>query len=191
MSKRITLENNNKQNFVLRGFNSIQIGLYFITFTFLFKSLFDGFLSDVSLLGMMSVEIVEFSAIAFILLLILLSGLAVLFSSRRITKRSGYKLMNKKSFRQFAFYLGWTLPSFLILYTTAYSGHSMYVGVAFLFLLGTILIVLNSNKKRPLYLLAVTSLSLGMISYLIPTYWYSSLMIMGGAFFVYGIMIKK
>lgn len=191
MSEAVSPENNNQQNFILRGFNSIQIGLYFILFTFLFKSLFDGFLSDVSLLGMMSIEIIEIAAIAFITLLISLSGLAVFFSSRRLAKRSGYKLMNKKTFRQFAFYLGWTLPAFLILYTTANAGHSMYVGVAFLFLLGTILIVLNSGKKKPLYLLGVISLVLAIISYIIPTYWYSSLMIMGGAFFVYGVMIRK
>lgn len=182
---------NTSQNFILRGFNSIQIGIYLILFTFLFKSLFDGFLSDISMIGMVSIEIIEIAAIVFISLLISLSGFAVFFSSRRLARRSDYKLMNKRTFRQFAFYLGWTFPAFLILYVIVNGGYSMYAGVSFLLLLGTILLVLNSSKKKPLYLLAGMSIALALISYLIPTYWYSSLMIMGGAFIVYGIMIRK
>lgn len=190
MNKQVA-QQNTSQNFILRGFNSIQIGLYLILFTFIFKSLFDGFLSDVSLLGMMSIEIIELAATVFIVLLIALSGLAIFFSSRRLARRSGYKLMNKQTFRQFAFYLGFTLPAFLILYSIVGGGYSIYAGVSFLFLMGTILIILNSTKKKPLYLLAGLSIGLALISYLIPTYWYSSLMIMGGAFIVYGIMIRK
>ena len=143
------------------------------------------------MLGMMSIEIIELAAVVFIVLFILLSGLAVLFSSRRRVRRSGHKLMNKKSFRQFAIYLGGTLPSFLILYTMANGGYSMFTGVSFLFLLGAILIGLNPSKKKPLYLLSGLSIGLALISFLIPSYWYSSVMIMGGAFIVHGIMFRK
>ena len=191
MGKNRTFIDNHSQNFVLRGFNSIQIGIYLLLFVFILKSLLDGFLSDVSMLGMMSVEIIELVALLLIVLFILLSGLAVLFSNRRRTRRAGHKLMNKKTFRQFAFYMGWTLPAFLILYTIANGGHSMFSGVSFLFLLGVILIGLNTSKKKPLYLLASLSIGLALISFLIPSYWYSSLLILGGAFIVYGIMIRK
>jgi hypothetical protein len=191
MGKNRTLTINDTQNFILKGSNSIQIGIYLLLFVFILKSLLDGFLSDVSMLGMMSIEIIELAAFIFISLFILLSGLAVLFSNRRRTRRAGYKLMNKKTFRQFAFYLGWTLPAFLIIYSIANGGYSMFAGVSFLFLLGTILIGLNSSKKKALYILSGLSIGLAVISYLIPSYWYSSILIMGGAFIVYGIMIRK
>jgi len=191
MSQRKDTETNTNQNFILRSFNSVQIGLYLILFTFLFKSLFDGFLSDTSMLGMISIEIIELAASLFIILFFLLSGFAVLFSSRRLAKKSGYKLWNKKTFRQFTFYFGWSFPAYVILYILANGGYSIYLGVSLLFLIGMILIGLNTAKKKSMYLLAGLSIGLAIISYLIPSYWYSSLMILGGAFIVYGIMIKK
>lgn len=188
---KLTAQPNTSQNFILRGFNSIQVGLYLILFTFIFKSLFDGFLSDVSMLGMMSIEIIELMATVFIVLFIMLSGFAIFFSSRRLARKSGYKLMNKKTFRQFAFYVSTSFPAFIVLYFLASGGYSMYIGIAMLLFFGLILLGLNSQKKKPMFLLAGLSLLLAIISFLIPTYWYSSLMIMGGAFIVYGIMIKK
>ena len=59
MAKSKNLQPNTNVNFILKGVNSIQIGIYFLLFAYFTKSLVDGFLSDSSMLGMMSIEIIE------------------------------------------------------------------------------------------------------------------------------------
>ena len=191
MSKNRALTSNNNQNVLLNGLNSIQVGLYLLLFSFIFKSLLDAFLSDVSMLGMMSIEIIEWMGSVLFFLFILLSGMAVLFSSKRLAKRSGYLLMNQKTQKQCVFYLSNSLIAFFALYALMYFGYSMYVGIGILLSMGLILLILNSQKKKAMYLLAATSLLLALISYLIPNYWYSSFMIMGVAFIVYGMIHRK
>ena len=190
MNKR-TLRENETQNFALRGFNSVQVGIYFLLAAFIIKSLLDGFLSDVSMLGMMSIQIIEGVGLYLVIFFVILSGLAVFFSSRRRMRKSGYKIWNKKSVRQLVSYYVSAIAAIIILMSIKSSGYSMYLGVSFLFLLGSILVSINTEKKKPLYLLAAVSLGLAALSYFIPTYWYSSLLIMGISFVVYGIMIRK
>jgi threonine/homoserine efflux transporter RhtA len=186
-----TLQTNTAQNFILRGFNSIQVGIYLLISAFLLKSLLDGFLSDVSMLGMMSIEIIETVGFALVLFVFVFSGIAVFFSSRRRLKKSGFKLWNKKTWTHLAIYVLWCVTGIALLFYQKADGYSMYLAISFLFMLGLTLALLNSQRKKPLYLLAVMSIGLAVISYLIPSYWYSSLLIMGGAFIVYGIMIRK
>ena len=66
-----------------------------------------------------------------------------------------------------------------------------YITPFFMLYLGLLLGVLNSKRKKEHYLLAIIPILLAIIVYIIPTYWYSSLLIMGGSFFVYGIMGKE
>lgn len=190
MNKKTLLESN-AQNFILKGFNSVQVGVYFLIAAFLLKSLLDGFLSDVSMLGMMSIEIIESVGLFLVIFLILFSGLAIFFSSRRQARKSGVRIWNKKSVKQLVFFYLLAIVSIFVMLFTKANGYSMYLGVFFLFFVGFILASLNTKKKKPLYLLAAISIGLAALSYFIPTYWYSSLLILGIAFVVYGIMIRK
>ena len=59
MGKSKNLQANNSQNFILKGLNSIQVGLYFLLSVYILKSLLEAFLSDESFLAMMSIQIIE------------------------------------------------------------------------------------------------------------------------------------
>ena len=191
MGRTRNLQSNTSQNFILRGFNSIQIGLYLLLFAYVLKSLLDGFLSDVSLLGMMSIEVIETVGLSVLTLFILLSGLAVFFSNRRRFRKLGEKVWNKDSKSKMMEYYVLSILGFVLLFALKNSSFSMYLPTAFLAYLALMLVGLNRKRKKPLILLASISLLLGILSFLIPSYWYSSFLIVGIGFVLYGIMIRK
>ncbi len=191
MGKNRTLTNNDTQNFILKGSNSIQIGIYLLLFVFILKSLLDGFLSDVSMLGMMSIEIIESVGFSLIVLLILLSATALFFSSRRTMRKAGFKLWNKISRKQFIIYF---VASFALLFGLSFLkslGFSNFLGPLFLLSFGIILLISNAKRKKTHLLLSGISAILAVLVFLIPSYWYSAILILGAALIVYGIMIRK
>ncbi len=191
MHKNKNLNVNSSQNFILRGLNSIQIGLYFLLGAFLLKSLLQGFLSDTSMLGMMSIEIIEVVGLSVTILLFLFSALAIFFSSRRYARKADYKVWNKASKTQLWRYLSFALIGIVLLKMSVQFGYVGYLAPLILILLGLILLLLNSKKKKPYYLLSLISIFLGILVFLIPSYWYSALLIVGASFLVYGIVVRR
>ena len=59
MSKKKDLHDNFSLNFVLRSFNSVQIGLYLLLGAYLLKSSLQNFIADENPMGMLSIEIIE------------------------------------------------------------------------------------------------------------------------------------
>ena len=49
---------NTTQNFILKGFNSIQIGLYILLASYVINDSILGFIADSNPLGMLSIEII-------------------------------------------------------------------------------------------------------------------------------------
>jgi len=190
MGKNKNLTTNSDQNFILKGFNSIQIGLYILLGAYLIKSLLQNFIADENPIGMMSIEIIEVLSLSIVILVILFSTLAIFFSSRRQSRRSHHKVWNKKSKTHFWKFITLTIIGLLVLNYMHNSGYIKYLSPGFLLYFGLMLILLNSKKKKPYYLLAVISMILSVLVFLIPTYWYSSLLIVGVGFLVYGIMKK-
>ena len=192
MSNNKILTKTTKQNFKLYGFNSILIGLYFILFSYIIKLLIDGFLSEMSMMGMMSIQIIEIIGFSLSLLLIFLTAFAIYFSNKRQLKKQGSKIWNSlsktKSIRYFLFFFTTVLFSSLILET----GYPNYLAVFILMMIGVyfLIIAIKSPQKKALKSIAFISIILAIITFLIPTYWYSSFNIVGVSFFVYGLMIK-
>jgi hypothetical protein len=143
------------------------------------------------MLGMMSIEIIEIVGLSLAILFVILSGFAVYFSNRRRLKTSENNLWNKASKKQAALFVGISILFLGILYGLKLFGFSAYLGVAFLLSVGLALILLNSSREKSMYLLAILCLSLAILTLLIPSYWYSALLIAGVGFIVYGIIIKK
>lgn len=190
MVKNRNLEENNSQNFILKGFNSIQIGLYFMLGAYIVNALLLSFLSDTSPLGMMSIQIVESISFFVIIFITLLSMLAVFFSSRRLARKSSIKVWNKVSKQHFINFLLLVLPGVFFVTLIKNLGIN-YITPFFLIFLGFVLIILNSKKKTNYYLLATIPILLSVIVYIIPTYWFSSLLIVGGSFFVFGLINRN
>ena len=84
-------------NFILKGFTSILIGVYFLVAAYLIKFILDGFLIDGNPMGMMSAEIIEILIIVITFFLFLFSSLALFFKGRRTAKKNHYKLWSEKT----------------------------------------------------------------------------------------------
>ena len=77
-SKNLTT--NNTQNFILKGFNSIQIGLYMLLGVYVINASILGFIADSNPLGMLSIEIIESICMFMVVLVVFFSMFAVFFS---------------------------------------------------------------------------------------------------------------
>lgn len=178
-------------NFSLKGFASIQIGIYLLVAAFLIKSILEGFLIDDNPLGMLSAELVEIFIITIALFTFLFSSLAIYFKGRRKAKKFQYKLMNKKTKAVFGKYLLSFIILFFILVFLTKQGFINYITPVFLIAYGLILFLLKNKERNKLLVISGICLLLACICFLIPNYWYSSIFILGIAHATYGIVVKK
>ena len=104
MASSKNLTTNTAQNFILRGFNSIQIGLYMLLGVYVINAAILGFIADSNPLGMLSIEIIESICMFMVVLVGFFSMFAVFFSSRRAARKSGLAVWNAASKKQFGLY---------------------------------------------------------------------------------------
>lgn len=191
MSSNQHLNPNNSRNFTLFGHNSILIGTYLLLFVYALRSMLDGFLLETSMLGMMSIEIIELTGLSFTILFAILSGTAVFFSCRRNCRKNHIKVWNTPTKRQALLYLTCTMIFIVAMLLSSSLGLSHFLSPIFLSAIGIILLVLNKNRTQAPWLMTVLALALAMLTIFIPMYWYSALLILGIAFVVYGMTVKK
>ena len=191
MSSNQHLNPNNSRNFTLFGHNSILIGTYLLLFVYALRSMLDGFLLETSMLGMMSIEIIELTGLSFTILFAILSGTAVFFSCRRNCRKNYIKVWNTPTKRQALLYLTCTMIFIVAMLLSSSLGLSHFLSPIFLSAIGIILLVLNKNRTQAPWLMTVLALALAMLTIFIPMYWYSALLILGIAFVVYGMTVKK
>ena len=79
MASRKNLTTNTAQNFILKGFNSIQIGLYMLMGVYVINAAILGFIADSNPLGMLSIEIIESICMFMVVLVGFFSMFAVFF----------------------------------------------------------------------------------------------------------------
>ena len=191
MSNNQHLNPNNSRNFTLFGHNSILIGTYLLLFVYALRSMLDGFLLETSMLGMMSIEIIELTGLSFTILFAILSGTAVFFSCRRNCRKNHIKVWNTPTKRQALLYLTCTMIFIVAMLLSSSLGLSHFLSPIFLSAIGIILLVLNKKRTQAPWLMTVLALALAMLTIFIPMYWYSALLILGIAFVVYGMTVKK
>ena len=191
MSSNQHLNPNNSRNFTLFGHNSILIGTYLLLFVYALRSMLDGFLLETSMLGMMSIEIIELTGLSFTILFAILSGTAVFFSCRRNCRKNHIKFWNTPTKRQALLYLTCTMIFIVAMLLSSSLGLSHFLSPIFLTAIGIILLVLNKKRTQAPWLMTVLALALAMLTIFIPMYWYSALLILGIAFVVYGMTVKK
>ncbi|MBL4605704.1 MAG: hypothetical protein JKY02_08620 [Flavobacteriaceae bacterium] len=191
MSKNKNLHDNFSLNFILRSFNSVQIGLYFLLGAYLLKSSLQNFIADEDPMGMMSIEIIEILQVAIIILVVLFSSLALLFSGKRQARKFQYRLWNKKTKQYFWIYFIAIIVGILLLNFIVSSGNITFLAPIFLVYYALFLSVLNSTREKTLYLISGISILLAFLVYIIPTYWYSALLILGASHIVYGLINRR
>ena len=178
-------------NFILKGFTSILVGIYFLMAAYAIQFILDGFLIDNHPMGMMSAEIIEGLIIVIAFFLFLFSSLALFFKGRRTAKKFHYKLWNGKTKSAFWLYFIGNLFLFSVLYFLLNNGHVNYIGPTFLLFYGILLFILRNKKHKNLIILSLISILLGVLCISIPMYWYSSLCILGIAHISFGVVVRK
>lgn len=177
--------------FKLKGTTSILIGIYFLLGAYLIKAIIDGFQGDNSPLGMMSAQILEGLYVITVVLIILFSTLAFYFSGRRIAKKSKQSLWNAITKKLFYTYIIGILVLFIILFILFQKGLIQWISPTFFVLYGMLIFILKSKLNTELLKLSLASIILGILCLIIPSYWYSSLVILGVVKITYGLVVKQ
>lgn len=182
-------QDNLKGNFSLKGFTSIQIGIYILIAAYAIKSILDGFLdkhfSDFSFKENSVILITALVSLAF-----LFSSSALFYNGKRTAKKQQVQLWNEASKSNLYKYTSSFLILFLTLYFLSKQGHTAYLTPIFLVIYATILFLFKQKEGRELLIMSGVCILFAIICFLIPSYWYSSLFILGVAHITYGVVVK-
>lgn len=192
MSKLETsLYNNSSINFILKGLTSILIGVYLMIGAYLGNEILTGFLIDNHPMGFMSPQIIEILIFLIIFFVFLFSSLAFLFAGRRKAKKNNYKLWNSETKKTFWKYIIAITFIFLTLYFLTEFGFIAIITPIFLVLYSLLILFFTDSKNKNSLYLALIAMLLGVICFLISTYWYAALTILGIGHITYGIVVKE
>jgi hypothetical protein len=184
------MNNNIQINFSLKGITSILIGAFIFVAGYLIETILNGFLIDNNPLGMLSAEILEILIIAIIVFVFILSSLTLLFIGKRATKKQEHKLWNAKTKAATKKYFLAIIIIFTSLLLLMNLGFIDYITPTFLTLYGLLLFLFKNKERKNLLILSGVSILLAVMCFLIPTYWASSLSILGIAHVAYGVVVK-
>ena len=190
MSKYKYLHDNSYVNLVLKGFTSIITGFCIWGGAYLIKGVLNGFLIDDSPLGMLSLEIIEIFLLGILLFVFIFSNITIIIAGRKVAKKDRFKLWNTKT-KNIAFkYLLILTLIFIILNLLINAGLINYLTPALLIQYGLLLYLLKNKGRKQILIISGLAVFLALICFLIPSYWYSSVSILGIAHIAYGVVVK-
>jgi len=180
-------DNTSPLNFSLVGFTSIQIGVYILLAAFAIETLLVNF-SDTDTLGLSSEInlVIAISTITFFT--VLFSFFALFFKGKRNAKEQKLQLWNQKSVTTFWIIFIAFLSIFGILIFAYNQGFEDLITPVFLIFYGFLLFGFHKKERKNLLIISGICLFLSIICFLIPMYWYSSLLILGVAHITYGFV---
>ena len=177
-------------NFSLKGFASIQIGIYILIAAYLIKNILTGFLIDDNPVGMLSVEIIEIAVISILILTFLFSSMALYFKARRASRRFQHKIFNSKTKKALLVYVIFLISTFTILISLKNLCYVDFITPSFLILYGIFLFFMKHKSRKNILIISLVSVLLAALCIVIPSYWYSSLFILGITHITYGVVVK-
>ncbi len=188
MSKNRNLIRNTSYNFKLRKKPSLFIGTYIILGTLLIKLTIEGFTTEGSPFGFLTVNYLETFMVLITVLMLLFSLLALFYGNRRYQRKIGFKVWNRNSkksiFLLFALFLALYFIEFYLLRT----GDEAFIIPTFLISYGLILIILNQSKSKALYLFSMVSIGIGFIPLFIEGFGFYSLFIFGASHYMWSLV---
>ncbi|QTD37058.1 hypothetical protein JL193_13150 [Polaribacter batillariae] len=185
------MHDNFSVNFSLKGITSILIGLYIFIASYAIKFILDGFLIDNSTVGMLSIELIEMIVFFLAFFVFLFSSLAFFFRGKRLAKRFRYTLWNQKTKVAFWKYIISIVAIFLVLFLLKQQGYIDFITPIFLILYAVLLFLFRNKENKNYLILPALCLVLGTLCFLIPSYWYASLNILGIAHITYGVVVRN
>ncbi|MDN3619896.1 MULTISPECIES: hypothetical protein [Polaribacter] len=184
------MNDNYQINFSLKGFTSILIGAYFFIAGFFIETIVKGSLAEETSLDLPS-KTTEILIITAVLLVFLFSSLTLFFNGKKNAKKLQHQLWNdnnKLAFKKYILAFVVIFTSLLILMNL---GFITYLTPTFLILYGLLLFIFKNKERKNLLILSGLSLLLAVMCFLIPSYWASSISILGIAHVAYGVVVKN
>ena len=177
-------------NFILNANSSILIGIYFLVSGYLLESINSGNFLGFTFNEETTTSFTNTYTVLILSFLFVISSVSILFSSLNKAKSTKYIFWNKKT--KVALYKLITINLLLLitLYFFYIEDFSSKFTTAFLLIYAILIVFVNNKKNKKLYLLAGLCCMLAAICFLIPSYWVSSITIMGVAHIAFGIATK-
>lgn len=181
----------NSNPYVLKGFTSMLIGGYIFIGSYVLKTILDKFLLENKTLETLSNRGIELIIISVILLIFIISTFTIYNRGKKNSEKLKYNSLNVASKNAIKKYLiGFLIMTITLLFLFKFDFNN-YITPIFLIFYGFLLYFLKNNKRKDFLMLAGLSVLLGALCFLIPSYWYSSLTILGIAHITYGVVVKE
>ncbi|WP_409233100.1 hypothetical protein [Polaribacter gochangensis] len=191
MAKNKNLIKNTSFNFTLRGRPSIFIGIYILIGALLIKTTIEGFSTDSSPFGFLTVNFLEGLIVIITVLVVLFSMLALFFGNRRLQRKIGNKIWNQNSKTSILFLIILITLLYFIEFYFLRIGEEQFLIPAFLIGYGCILMILNFSKSIVLYYFSMFCFLLGIITLNTNGMNFHLLMSLGVAHIFYGFFTRK
>ncbi len=181
------MSDNFQLNFSLKGFTSILIGAYL----FITGYLIEAILNSTKSLKTLSPKATEIGIITIVFVFFLLATFTLFYLGKRNASQLQINLWNDKTRVAVKKYSGVIFVTFIALIVLKNQELTNYLAPTFFVLYGTLLFLFKHEERKNLLVLAGLSLLLAVVCFLIPTYWSSSLSILGIAHVAYGVVVKE
>ncbi len=191
MSKILNTQNNFSVNFTVKGITSILIGAYILAGTYAIKYLLDISLVDDSTIEKLSPQNSQILIFLVVLLILITSAYTIYFKGKKTAEKLNYNLWNENSKATSKKYIIGVSTISLILITLFSLDLFNYITPIFLILYGILIFIFRNNERKNFLIIAGISILLSFYCFLIPSYWYSSLSILGIAHITYGIAVNN
>ena len=188
MAKNRNLIRNVSYNFKLRKRPSRFIGTYIILATFIIQLTINGFTTEASPFGFLTVNYLEYFIIIITILTLLFSLFALFFGNRKHLRKIGFKIWNRNSKKSIFLLLTIFLALFFIELYLLRIGEEVFIIPAFLINYGLFLMVLNFSKSKALYVFSIISIAIGFISLFIDGFGFYSLFIFGASHYMWSFV---
>jgi hypothetical protein len=181
------MSDNFQLNFSLKGFTSILIGVYFFITGYLIETT----LNSAKSLETLSPKAIEIGIVTIVFAFFLLATFTLFHLGKRNASQLQINLWNDKTRAAVKKYSGVIFVTFIALIVLNNLELINYLAPTFFVFYGTLLFLFKHEERKNLLVLAGLSLLLAAMCFLIPTYWSSSLSILGIAHVAYGVVIKE
>jgi len=185
------LQKNIDQHFILRRLNSIEIGLYIFLTAYLIKFISSKEIINNDFFQNLSITSLDKLSTSLFFITSIVIGFAMFFSSRRNARRHHLEVWTPISKKRALLYGAIVLTGLSINFFLNYNNLEGHSFIVYLLITSLILLANNSSKTKELYIISAVHLLLISIVVLIPSYWYSALLISGVSFFVFGVVTKN
>lgn len=176
----------NSDYFILKGITSILIGVYLFVGSFSIKYILEDILTEDSFIKDVSPQNIPLLILVIIILVLIAVILTFIIGAKKQTKKINLNLWNLNT-KKLTLFMFLFLCSIIVLFT---QGFVNFITPILLIFYAIFLFSVKNKERKDFLILSGLSLILGILCFLIPSYWYSSLSILAIAHITYGVVVK-